>query len=69
MKVNLNLPQRLPVVSRQAQSTPTASTLPRLWPNLSPAQRHQLAQCLAELVRRQHRAAVTTLEETAHEPG
>ena len=68
MKVNLNLPQRLPVAPRQGLM-PTASTLPRLWPNLGPAQRHPLAQCLAELIRRQHRAAVTTPEETTHEPG
>jgi hypothetical protein len=42
---------------------------PRLWPGLEPARRHQLARCLAELIRRLHGAARTAAtEETSHEP-
>ncbi len=41
---------------------------PRLWPALEPARRHQLAQCLAELIRRLHATPrPTSPEETSHE--
>lgn len=47
---------------------PTAIRPPRLWPNLTPAQRHCLAQCLAELIRRQRQARSTLTVEAPHEP-
>ena len=68
MRVNLNLPPLPPVAPYQEQPTPTASDLPRLWPNLQPTQRQQLTQCLAELIQRQRRAAVTRAEAATHEP-
>lgn len=40
---------------------------PRLWPNLAPTQRQQLAQCLAELIRRMPRANATAPKEVPHE--
>ena len=68
MRVNLNLPPLPPVAPNQEQPTPTASALPRLWLHLQPTQRQQLTQCLAELIQRQRRAAVTRAEEAIHEP-
>lgn len=41
--------------------------LPRLWPDLDPARRRQLAQWLAELSRRLHRTRPSAPEETGHE--
>lgn len=41
--------------------------LPRLWPDLDPARRRQLAQCLAELSQRLHRTRPSAPEETGHE--
>jgi hypothetical protein len=64
MKAKLS-PQELP---RQRQPTPTVTDRPRLWPNLTPAQRQQLAQCLAELIRRQRQARPTAPAEAPHEP-
>ena len=47
---------------------PASPDGPRLWPALEPARRHQLAQCLAELLRRLHDAPRTaSTEETSHE--
>lgn len=46
---------------------PTPPDRPRLWPGLEPARRHQLAQCLADLIRRLHGATAST-KETSHEP-
>lgn len=77
MSINLNLPPLPPVApyqdlptptASQEPPTPTASALPRLWPQLQPTQRQQLTQCLAELIQRQRRAAVTRAEEATHEP-
>lgn len=68
MSINLN-PPLLPLVAPyQEPPTLTASALPRLWPMLQPAQRHQLTQCLAELIQRQRRAVVTQAEEATSEP-
>ena len=61
----LNLPSALP---RQRQPTPTVTGRPRLWPDLTPTQRQQLAQCLAELIRRQRQAKPTATAEAPHEP-
>lgn len=41
--------------------------LPRLWPNLDPAQRRQLAQWVATLSRRLHHPPSSRLAETGHE--
>jgi hypothetical protein len=68
MRVNLNLLPPLPMAPYQEPPPSTASALPRLWPQLQPTQRHQLTQCLAELIQRQRRAAVTRAEEATHEP-
>ncbi len=47
--------------------TPTHRS--RLWPGLEPMRQQQLAQCLAELIRRLRAASLTTnTEETRHEP-
>lgn len=68
MKAKLS-PQELPsALPRQRQPTPTIPDRPRLWPHLTPAQRHQLAQCLAELIRRQRQARLTASAEAHHEP-
>ena len=61
----LEPPSALP---RQRQPTPTVTDRPRLWPDLTPAQRQQLAQCLAELIRRQRQAKSTATAEAPHEP-
>ena len=68
MSINLNLLPLPPVAPYQEPPTPTASALPRLWPQLQPTQRQQLTQCLAELIQRQRRAAITRAEEATHEP-
>ena len=68
MRVNLNLLPPLLVAPYQEPPPSTASALPRLWPQLQLTQRHQLTQCLAELIQRQRRAAVTRAEEATHEP-
>lgn len=60
----LDPPSALP---RQRQPTPTGAGRPRLWPDLTPAQRQQLAQCLAELIRRQRQAKPTATAEAPHE--
>jgi len=40
---------------------------PRLWPNLDPARRRQLAQWLAVLSRRLHNPSSNRPEESSHE--
>ena len=60
----LDLPSARP---RQRQPTRTVTGRPRLWPDLTPAQRQQLAQCLAELIRRQRQAKPTATVEAPHE--
>lgn len=61
----LDLPLTRP---HQRQLTPTVPHRLRLWPDLTPAQRQQLAQCLAELIRRQRQASSTATAEAPHEP-
>ncbi len=56
---------------RHPAPTPPATPTdrPRLWQGLEPARRHQLAQCLAELIRRLRGAPLTaSTEEARHEP-
>jgi len=68
MNVKLS-PMDLPsVLPGQRQPTPIVTDRPRLWPDLTPAQRQQLAQCLAELIRRQRQAKPTATAEAPHEP-
>ncbi len=60
----LDLPAALP---GQRKPTPTVTGRPRLWADLTPAQRQQLAQCLAELIRRQRQAQPMATAEVPHE--
>jgi len=68
MKVKLSPPDLPSALPRQRQPTPIVTDRPRLWPDLTPAQRQQLAQCLAELIRRQRQARLTATAEARHEP-
>ena len=67
MNVKLSPPDPPSALPRQRQPTPTVAGRPRLWPDLMPAQRQQLAQCLAELIRRQRQAKPTATAEASHE--
>lgn len=67
MNVKLNPLDPPSALPRQRPATPTVTARPRLWPDLTPAQRQQLAQCLAELIRRQRHAQPTATAEAPHE--
>ena len=59
-------PNPKPSTSGHLKPAAAASAPPRLWPQLMPSQRRQLAQCLAELIRRRHQASSTS-EEVGHD--
>ena len=64
-------PQLLRPASTTSPPDPIPSPAPappRLWPHLQSLQRRQLAQCLAELIRRQRQSTLSATEETPHEP-
>ncbi len=64
MRTDLSLPLR----SQEIPQAPKRAEQPSLWQGLEAARQQQLAQCLATLLWRMHRATLTGTEESEHEP-